>query len=430
MTEFAPEEGHGAPSLLHLLTCASCRSRAIGLLLERQAAPPEDDDTREDVYAGLWERLEERSPEVLEQARLRRERVDGLLAELMQAPPAGRLGLLQQSELLDLDLLERLLEESHAGQLADPGRAAEIAHLAAHLASLLGEREQEAAAALPRAYCLGANARRLEGRLRAADRLLAKAARCLYDRLERAFYCRTLALLRWEQGRADEAMGMFQHAACLYACEGPEREVGCCLTLLGLVLQEEGDPAEALTLLSRGWAEMDRAGRPLLALRAGLVLTASLAQAQQTERARHVLRESWQLFAEVSDQQEMVRVNWLESRALAQLGDREEAIPMLESVRRQLLTEPSPAEAALVSLDLALALAESGRAEEIEALAEELQSTFVSIPAMSPAADLLRELALPWPSSEDRLRRAARAGAAVRRMFRVHGPRLRPLPFA
>jgi hypothetical protein len=101
-----------------------------------------------------------------------------------------------------------------------------------------------------------------------------------------------LALLRWEQGRADEAMAMFQHAACLYAAEGPEHEVGCCLTLLGLVLQEEGDPAEALSLLSRGWATMDRAVRPLLALRGGLTLACSLAQAEQTERARHVLRQA------------------------------------------------------------------------------------------------------------------------------------------
>ena len=427
MTDFAPEEGHSSPDLLHLLTCPTCRNWAIGRLLDRHSSAP-DDDTQPEIYAGLWERLEERTPEVIELARRRREKVDCLFAELTQAPAADRTGLLHQVEFLSLDLLEKLLEESHAGQLADPARAAELACLASHLAKLFGKAEDEAAAALPRAYCLGANARRLEGRLRTADGMLAKAARCLYDRLERAFYCRTLALLRWEQGRADEAMAIFQHAACLYAAEGPEREVGCCLTLLGLVLQEEGDPGEALTLLSRGWAEMDRDGRPLLALRAGLVLASCLAQAEQTERARHVLQEAWQLFAEVSDPREMIRVYWLEGRALARLGDRDEAIHVLESVRRQLLAEPSPAEAALVSLDLALSLAEGGHAGEIEALAEALQSTFPDTPAMSPAADLLR--ALSRYDGEHRLREAARATAGLRRMFRLHGPRLKPLPFA
>jgi Flp pilus assembly protein TadD len=247
--------------------------------------------------------------------------------------------------------------------------------------------------------------------------------------LERAFYCRTLGLLRWEQGRADEAMAMLQHAACLYASEGPEHEVGSCLTLLGLVLQEEGDPAEALTLLGRGWAEMDRDVRPLLALRGGLVLAFCLAQAEQTERARHVLRESWRLFAEVPDPREVIRIYWLEGKALARLGDREEAIHMMESVRRQLLVEPSPAEASLVSLDLALSLAEAGRAEEIEALAVDLPSTFPDTPAMLPAAEIVRALACPV-SSEHRRREAARATAGLRRVFRLHGPHLKPLPFA
>jgi tetratricopeptide (TPR) repeat protein len=347
----------------------------------------------------------------------------------MQSPPARRLGLVRQPRFLDLNLLERLLEESHAGQLADPARAAELARVAARLASLIEEGKEEATAALARAWCLGANARRLEGRPRSAEALLAKAAPYLYCRLERAFYCRTLALLRWEQGRGDEAMAMFQHAACLYVSDDLNREVGGCLALLGLVLQEEGDEGEALSLLSRGWAEMDREVRPLFAVRAGLALADCLAQVEQTERARHVLLEAWQLFGEVTDPREMVRVHWLEGRVLCGLGEREEALHVLESVRRQLLAEPSPAEAALVSLDLALALAESGRAEEIEALAEALRATFPDTPAMSPAAEVVRALARP-AVSEHRLGEAARATAGLRRLFRKHGPPLKPLPFA
>jgi len=49
-----------------------------------------------------------------------------------------------------------------------------------------------------------------------------------------------------------------------------------------------------------------------------------------------------------------------EARALGRLGDREEALQMLESVRLRLFLEPSPAEAALVSIDLGLVLAEPG----------------------------------------------------------------------
>ena len=431
MSDFANENAHDSTGLLHLLTCATCRSWAIGRLLDQRTAPREEEETQDESYSGIWARLEERTPELIEETRRRAETRERLFAELMQTPSGQRLGLVQQKRFRSLDLLERLLEESHAGQLAEPAKAAELARLAARLAGLFGEGDEEAAAALPRAYSLGANARRLEGRPRAADSLLAKAVPFLNGGIERAFYCRTLALLRWEQGRADEAQALLQHTAFLYSREGMAHEVGVCLTILGLVLLEEGRQGDPLTLLARGWAEMDRDGRPHLALRGGLALAALLAQADQGERARSVLTESWRLFSQVTDPAEMLRVYAGEGRALARLGEREEAMHVLESVRRQLLAEPSPAEAALVSLDLALVLAESGRAEEIEALAETLWSSFPQLPAMLFAAQYLSAVAILARDGEPRLQEAARKTAiTLRRMFRARGLRIKPLPFA
>jgi tetratricopeptide (TPR) repeat protein len=430
MADFQREEAHGSTDLLHLLTCPTCRSWAIGRLLDQRTAP-QVEETQEEVYAGVWARLEERTPEMIEQLRRRREAVERLLEELMQAPRGRRLGMVQQGRFRSLDLLDRLLEESHASQLAEPAGAAELARLAARLASVFGAGDEEAAAALPRAFCLGANARRLEGRPNAAEAVLAKAAPFLSGRMERAFYCRTLALLRWEQGRTDEAEALLQHAACLFAADGQDRDVGACLTLLGLVLQEEGGYGDALSLLARGWAEMDRDGRPLLALRGGLALAACLAQAEQAERARGVLNEAWRLYPQVLDPAEMLRIYWLEGRVLARLGDREEALHVLESVRRQLFDEPSPAEAALVTLDLALALAESGRAEEIEVLAAALQVSFPAVPVMPLTAENLRAIAILARRGERRLREAGQATAVtLRRMFRACGLRIKPLPFA
>jgi hypothetical protein len=74
-----------------------------------------------------------------------------------------------------------------------------------------------------------------------------------------------------------------------------------------------------------------------------------MVEAGQEERARSVLEESWRLFSQVTEPAEMLRVYVWEGRMLARLGNREEAAHVLESVRRrQLLAEPSPAEAALV----------------------------------------------------------------------------------
>ena len=430
MPDFAHEDGQGSTDLLHLLTCPTCRSWAIGRLLD-QCSARQEDETQEELYAGMWDRLEERTPELIEEIQRRAATVDRLFAELMQAPPGRRLRLVQKARFRSLDLLERLLEESHAGQLAEPARAAELARLAARLARLFGEGDEEAAAALPRAYSLGANARRLEGRPKAADVLLAKAVPFLAGCMERAFYCRTLALLRWEQGRADEAEALLQHTACLYATEGLDREVGACLVILGLVLLEEGRQGDPLALLARGWAEMDRDGRPHLALRGSLALAALLAQSDLGERARGLLSEAWRLSAQVAEPADMLRIYWWEGRVLARLGNREEALHMLESVRRQLLAEPSPAEAALVSVDLALVLAESGRADEIEALAEALWSSFPAVPAMLLAAQHLSAVAILARGGETRLREAtAKTAITLRRIFRACGLCIKPLPFA
>jgi tetratricopeptide (TPR) repeat protein len=186
-----------------------------------------------------------------------------------------------------------------------------------------------------------------------------------------------------------------------------------------------------LTLLAHGWTEMDRPSRPLLALRGGLALAALLAQAGQQDRARGVLKQSWRLFAEVTEPAEMLRVYAWEGKVLARLGDLDEALHVLESVRRQLLAEPSPAEAALVSLDLALALAESDRAGEIEALADGLRCSFPEIRAMRLAEENLRAIAILARRGEPRLREATfKTAITLRRVFRASGLRIKPLPFA
>ena len=406
MTDFAPE-AHGS-------------------------ADPDPDETKPDLYGAMWERQEQRAPELIDEARKRRETVDRLFQELMRVPVGRRLGLVRQLRFRSLDFMDRLLEESHAGQLADPARACELARMAARLATLFeGDKAEVATVLLARAFSLAGNARRLELRPQAAEALFAKAARFLAGSTERAFYCRAVALLRWEQGRTDEAEALFQHATVLLACEGREREAATCLLLLGLMFHEEMGDEEALVLLVRGWSEMDREARPLVTLRGGLALAACLAQAEQKERARGVLREAWRFFAGVTDPQEMTRVYWREGRVLARLGEREEALHVLESVRLQLIAEPSPAEAALVSLDLAVELMESGRAGEIEALAEGLHTAFSTVAAMPLVAESLRAVAILARRGESGVQRSAENTAAgLRRMYRSYGLRIRPLPFA
>jgi tetratricopeptide (TPR) repeat protein len=389
---------------------------------------PEDEDTRDESYAAVWQRLKRRTPELIGRARQRREEVERLEQELMQAAPARQLRMVREPRFQSLDLLDRLLEQSHERQLSNPPLAARLARLALRLGTGFKQSRTEAVLALPRAFCLGANALRLDSRLAAADTLLARGSLFLADSQERAFHCRTLAVLRWEQARTDEAQALLEHAVRLYSRDGLNGDAALGRVLLGLVRLETGD-GDALPALHRGWPEMDRDAQPLAALRGGLALAAALAGAGQGDRARNVLRQVWGLYSRVTEPREMHRVFWWEGRALAALGDHQEALDLLESVRRQLLTEPSPAEAALVSIDLARVMVESHRAAGIEALAEDLKSAFPGVPVLALAAEGIRSLVHLERPGEAPLQEAGSAvEITLRRAFRVCGLGIRPFP--
>ncbi|MEO6195199.1 MAG: hypothetical protein ABIS20_19445 [Thermoanaerobaculia bacterium] len=390
----------------------------------------DEDETLEEPYGEIWRRLD-LSPEKVAERERRRQAAGELFAELTGAPLESQRDLLRQERFRNLDLLDRLLEESQDSQPADPPRAEEMAHLAGRLAATLAVEEPEAAAALPRAFCLGANARRLGGDVEGADAMLAKAAPFVEFSSERALYCRIAALVRWEQGRIDEAEALLRHAARLFAGEGLGGDDACCLGLLGLLQMEQPGLGDPLPALLEGWSEMGREIRPGIALRVGLSVAACQAGRGRADQARSTLREAWRLFAETKDAREMIRASWLEARVLGCLGEPAEALQILESVRQRLLAEPSPAEAALVSVDLGLLFAESGRAGEIEALAGALRAAFPDEATLIVSAGGLGCFAELAVAGEADLRLMARhAAATMIRTFRVARLILDPIPFA
>lgn len=428
MSEHARDEevlsGACGPDLLHLLTCPVCRSWAIGRLLD--AKPEEEDETLTD-YDQVFARLVLPGAEEIEAGRRRQREVERLLGELMEMPGKQRFQAVRQARFRSLDLLGHLLEECHASQLGQAGRAAELGALAFRLAEAM-EDEEDALAALPRALGLEANARRLLGDCHRAEVRLGRAASFLRDRTDRAFHCRTVGLLRWEEGRTDEAAALLGHALRLYAEDGLDFEAAACLGLLGLLEEEEGRLANALPFLARAWTALEREARPVFALRVGLAFALGLAEVGEEERARRVLAETWTLCSGVREPSEMLRVYWNEARVLSRAGRREEAIHLLEAVRPKLAEEGSLPEAALVSLDLALALAEAGRAGEIERLRAVPAPGFPASPRVEAA---LRKIVLLAERREPRLRETvARSRVNLRRTFRLLGLRPRPLPFA
>jgi tetratricopeptide (TPR) repeat protein len=66
---------------------------------------------------------------------------------------------------------------------------------------------------------------------------------------EDAEVCRALALLRWEQGRTEEALVLLERAAALWEEEEVTYEESACQVLRALLLVEEGRASDAVGLL-------------------------------------------------------------------------------------------------------------------------------------------------------------------------------------
>lgn len=381
-------------------------------------------------YGSVWRRLEERTPALVEEALRRRREADRLMEELLGAPAERRRALLGEARFRSPDLVESLLEESQAAQLRDPGRAAEAAEAAARLAARLPGGGEAAGGAAARARCLQGNALRLAGAREAAERAFADAAPFLDDPFDRAVFCRGLAVLRWEQGRLDEAAALLQHASSLFDEDGLAAESADGLLLLGLIHAERGDPCRALLPLLCGRAAADPGLRPWLSVRAGLTLAACCAEAGEEEKAHAALAQAVRLYPLVRDADEVLCAFRLEAHVRARIGDPAEAEGLLEGLRRKLAEPSRLPELALASIDLALVLAGSGREGEIGRLVEDLESRASALPEAGPAAQVLRELEREIRLGGDPRSSAAGAAVRLRRALRSRGLTVEPLPFA
>jgi hypothetical protein len=431
--------------LLHHLTCPVCGRWDLDQALVEPAPYPEDgtwaEETRE-IDGGFWKRLEAKAPWVAAEASRRREEAEALFRELTALPPERRERAIQAARFRSLDLLEDLLAAGREAQRTGPEEAKSLAACAVLLAQALGdEHPDEARPALVRALCLEANAARLRGDRLRAEAAVEEAAGFVTDLEDRAEHCRTVALLRWERGHADEAAALLERAWGLYRLLEDADAQAVCAALLGLLHAEQAWHGSALLFLLRAWRDLDRGACPELALRAGLALAQAFAIERQPERAREVLREAWRLQKRVSDGAEGIRACWHEARVLSRLGQVEEARHLLTSARDRLAEEGSLPEAFLVSLDLAVLHAEAGELAEIPALAAVLEARFSGAPkpAKRPASlpqhlALARDVLLGFhdeaAAGKPNLRDAAEGVAAVqRRTFRLLGLPLRPIPF-
>jgi tetratricopeptide (TPR) repeat protein len=352
-------------------------------------------------------------------------------------PPEKRGRALRRARFHDPALVEILLEKSAALQLVDPPRADALAILAATL-SLKLQSPAPVAAYLARANTLSGNARRLVGRNQEAEIAFGNAVFFLSDKplsADRAFFCRYLAFLRWEEGKIDEAHALLGRAAEMFEDPGNDpdgQEYPTTQALRGLLAWDEGDVRSALDLFSVYHPEFPAMGgrRPWLDVRTRLAFAAALAACGFREPTEAVLTEAVEFYAQIDDPAERLRIKWWEGRARSLMGQLEQGMRLLETVRRCFLEERRVPEAALASLDVGQALAARGSGAEVGRLADEYQSLLGDEEGGEIGVRALRQLHADLEVGNDPGTAVSTLSAFVRRTLRFRGFRVDPLPFA
>lgn len=296
-----------------------------------------------------------------------------LMNELLGVEAHRREEAVREERFRSLALAELLVAEGARFEESSPAKVEELAGLAARVADkpYPGHLVAQADRILVRAWCLQANARRMAGDRGGAEAHFDRAAMVLLGpagAAERGFYCQRLAWLREEQGRVDEAVVLLCHALDSFRQVRDADAQGACLCRLGFLALREDDLEGASRLFAESRGLVSPARTPALAARCGLGLALCLAARGQEERARGLRQEGRLPGDVVPDPRNLLELDWLEGRLAVLLGEHQEAVGRLNSVRRRLFVQRRLLDAGLCSLDLArvfMALEQEPRIAEL-----------------------------------------------------------------
>jgi tetratricopeptide (TPR) repeat protein len=310
-----------------------------------------------------------------------------LWRRLARHPRERRPALIQSSRrFASWGLCELLCRESRKAAAGDPGRAVDLAELAALVADMLQEDDPVEDRWLyqlrAHAWAHLGNALRARGDLRRAAEAFALAD-SWWDAGEAGTgdalgYGPDLlilkASLRSDQRRFDEALDLLDRAAG----EGDPHLAGRALVKKGCILTDMEEPERAIEALRQAeeMVDLDRDPRLVLCIRHNIL--DNLSRVGRFEEARDLLPEIQKLSRLTGTRLDRIRLRWTEGRIAAGLGRTDRARRAFLAVRRAFLTRGLAFDAALVSLELAVLYLEEGKTSEVRALTGDLLEIFRS----------------------------------------------------
>jgi tetratricopeptide (TPR) repeat protein len=280
-------------------------------------------------------------------------------------------------------LCESLIARSQACRWQDPEQMVLLAERAVAAAESVDPHEygRELVADLrARAFAELSNAYRVSDDLESAERILRRAtehsARGTQDPLLLARIMRLTAALRSAQRRFEEAIALLDACYTIYERHGDRSNAGRALISKGLYIGYDNDPETAIRFLEAGLPMINPATDPKMVLSAVHNLALFLAECGRFEEARRIIRRTRGAYVAEGDRLALIKLQWLEGRIAAGLGDMATAEASFIEVQRNLEQAGLPYHVALVSLDLADVWLQAGRTAEVREIVEEIVSIF------------------------------------------------------
>jgi hypothetical protein len=331
----------------------------------------------------------------VEEERVRgRQSAERIWLKLRRRTPRERRALIEESPRLRAwAVVERVAAESVAMANQDVKEALGLAELAVLIAELLPGTAGLRSRVLGYALAHLANAERVIGRLRQADKTLESAKRH-WDAgagedpglLNGVWIIWIEATLRRAQERPKEALRRIDEALAQDQGELRAR----LLYTKARIVETAGEIAQSTALLSEAAALVDLADDPRFTIGLTIQFLVNLCREGRAGEAALHLPKLRREAAQLGRPPVLLRVTWLEARVAAGTSDRGEAIRGFERVRGEFRRLGIAYDYALVSLELSAVLLQEAQTAKVRTIAAELVWVFEAEAVPKNAVTALR----------------------------------------
>lgn len=310
------------------------------------------------------------------------------LAELSRLPEGEQIRRVSLGgRFADPDLVEILIERSHAARYQSPKKMLHLSRLA-QLA--VGACTAEAAGGLvqladlqTQAYQAYGNAQRVCGNLPEAEEAFAAA----FQRYEAgssspsmlASLYSSLGTLRMFQRRLEESIQLAEEAGQIYHQLGQTHDLASTMVQKASYMLYAGEAEPAVDTLRAAIPLIEREEEPYILLAAYHNLARCYIDLAQPDEALALFVESRPLYQQCKDPLILLRATWQEGQLLREIGHLESAESALLRARQGFIEQGLAYETAMVSLDLADVYAKGGKAEDLRRTIELAMPIFRSL---------------------------------------------------